>query len=150
MQQRAHAGQAQQAGGAGPLVRALYEAYNAHLADDAGALYDDDGHHREVASGRVAQGRKAIVDGLDGFFKLFPDARWEPLQQIFAESAAAVSYRLTGTLSAALGPIPACGQRLDLRGVHVLRVGATAISASEDYWDQATFRAQMRVPEGGG
>jgi hypothetical protein len=150
MQEPAHGAQAQSGGSAGSLARRLYEAYNAHRSGDAAALYRNEGCHLEVSSGRVARGPAEIAAGLDGFFALFADARWEPLQEIYAAGAAAVSYRLTGSLGGPLGETQPRGQRLNLRGVHLLRVDGAAIGVSEDYWDQATFRAQMSAPGEGG
>jgi steroid delta-isomerase-like uncharacterized protein len=129
---------------AAALVDRLYAAYNAHRASDAAALYRDDGTHEEIANGRRAQGRDAVADGLARFLAAFPDARWEVDVPFTHESGAAVPYRLTGSLAAPLGPIPAAGQHLDLRGVLVVHTAGDAIAATEDYWDAATFRAQMR------
>lgn len=125
------------------LVHALYAAYNAREAETAAALYEADGRHEEVASGRVSTGRVAIRDGLERFFHAFPDVHWEPRSLIAQGDAAAVTYVLTGTLSAQLGPFAPRGQRLELRGVHVVRARAALIEVSEDYWDATTFGGQM-------
>ena len=58
---------------------------------------------------------------------------------------AAVAYLLTGTLQGRLGPFEPAGQRLELRGVHVLKAKAGAIDLCEDYWDAGTFGRQMRT-----
>jgi steroid delta-isomerase-like uncharacterized protein len=131
------------------VARALYSAYNERSASGAVELYDVDAVHSEVARGTRAEGQEAIRRGLEGFFTLFPDARWVPLDTIADRGSIAVPYRLTGTLQAPMGPVPARGQRLHLRGIHVLRTRGSLITASEDYWDATTFQAQMNTnPEG--
>jgi predicted ester cyclase len=130
------------------LARALYGAYNAHAADDAAALYSPSATHTEISRGQQTTGREDIGRGLARFFEFFPDAHWEALHEIADGPNAAIPYRLTGTLQAPMGPIAPAGQRLDLRGVHVIHVGEEGILATEDYWDGATFQSQMRPPDG--
>ena len=125
------------------VAKALYEAYNRHVPGEAAALYAPDGRHEEVAQGQARQGREAIAEGLRRFFEAFPDARWEEKEVIDGGDAVALTYVLTGTLRADLGPVRARGQRLELQGVHVLRVSDGLLERTEDYWDMATFRRQM-------
>jgi steroid delta-isomerase-like uncharacterized protein len=125
------------------LAAALRGAYNAHEPAEAGALYAPAATHTDVALSRRATGAEDISRGLASFLRCFPDAHWDALEWIGDHGAAAMPYRLTGTLSAPMGPIEPAGQRLDLRGVLVVHAGDGAITATEDYWDGATFREQM-------
>ncbi len=126
------------------LAAALHAAYNAHAAKDAGALYAAGATHTDVALEREASGPENIARGLASFLRCFPDAHWEAGEPIGGRGdAAAITYRLTGTLSAPMGPLEPSGQRLDLRGVLIVRAGNGGIAATEDYWDSATFRQQM-------
>ena len=130
---------------------ALYEAYNRHDADAAAALYAPDGTHEDVAVGRPARGREAIAAGLRRLFTAFPDSRWTPSAQVEHDGRAFGTYVLTGTLRQDLGSIRATGQRLELRGVHVLETDSGLIRLSQDYWDSATFQRQMTTtPSTGG
>lgn len=129
------------------VVADLYDAYNAHDPSRAVVQYAEAGAHEEVPTGRVSRGRSAIRDGLERFFAAFPDAHWEPEHATDDGRRAVVGYRLTGTLQAPLGPFSAEGQRLDIRGVHVLEVNRNdRIEQSADYWDAATFTRQMGAP----
>lgn len=126
------------------IVDALYRAYNAHDAEGAASLYASTGVHEEVADGRVAVGQEAIRSGLERLFAAFPDAEWVLESVVIDDGQAVAPYRLTGTLRGELGPFLGLGQRLDLRGIHVLAVdGEGRIERSADYWDAATFRRQM-------
>lgn len=127
------------------LVDRLYEAYNAQDAAAAAELYAPDGRHVEIATGGERTGPDAIREGLEGFLRSFPDAHWAPQERIVAGSAAAVTYVLTGTLQAKLGPFEPAGQRLELRGVHLVRERDGAIAACEDYWDAGSFGRQMKA-----
>lgn len=126
------------------VVRALYAAYNTADVESASALYAPAGRHLEVATERLGEGPDEIGAGLAGFLGAFPDARWEEQVRVVAGRRAAVTYLLTGTLRARLGPFEPAGQRLELRGVHVLDVGPEGIVSCEDYWDAATFGRQMQ------
>jgi steroid delta-isomerase-like uncharacterized protein len=128
------------------VVAALYAAYDARDPEAAAALYAEDGCHREIASGSERTGRDAIRDGFAGFLAAFPDARWGRRSVIVGDGEAAVTYVLTGTLHGHLGPFEPSGQRLELRGVHVIRAPDGLIKRCEDYWDAGSFGRQMRSP----
>ena len=133
------------------LAAGLYAAYNRHDPAGVGALYHAEGTHRDIAQDRTIHGPAAIAEGLRRFFTWFPDAHWEPRSQIVDPGGlVAVTYLLTATLQAPMGPVPARGQRLSLHGVHVLQPDGDRIRASEDYWDAATFHRQMSHTNPGG
>jgi steroid delta-isomerase-like uncharacterized protein len=124
---------------------ALYKAYNAHLADGVGELYAVDGVHEDVPVGRPKEGRTAIVEGLKQFFRWFPDAHWKVSAEIVDGDAIASSYELTGSLQSDFHGVSARGQRISLRGVHILRLQDGLILRSEDYWDAKAFENQINV-----
>ncbi len=125
------------------LVNALVAAYNAHDSNAVEALYTAGATHEDVALADPKHGPKQIAAGLAHFFSLFPDAHWTMLGQIDGPSSSCAWYRLTGTLQADFGPIPALGQQLDLRGVMVLIHEGSQIASTSDYWDLQTFQGQM-------
>lgn len=126
------------------LVEALYQAYNSHRMADVAALYLADATHEDIAHGRPKVGAQAIVEGLQKFLGWFPDAQWKPVSIIAGTGEkAAVQYTLTGTLSAAMGPIVPRGQKISLRGLMVLTFDDERILRSEDYWDATTFQKQL-------
>ncbi|GAA3811607.1 ester cyclase [Streptomyces chiangmaiensis] len=128
------------------LPARLYEAYNHHDPLAVARLYDAGATHEEIAQGSSRQGPEAIADGLRRFFQWFPDAHWQPQTQITDPNGpVAITYLLTATLQAPMGPLAARGQRLSLRGVHVLHLGGELIRGSADYWDAATFHRQMNT-----
>jgi steroid delta-isomerase-like uncharacterized protein len=129
-------------------IAALYAAYNRQDAATAASTYTDSGTHLEVATGRISTGPVAVRVGLIGFFKAFPDAKWTPTRVIAHGSSAAVSYLLTGTLRARIGPFEPCGQVLKLKGVHLFELDGDKIAAAEDYWDSGTFGRQMAAGSG--
>jgi steroid delta-isomerase-like uncharacterized protein len=125
------------------VVEALYAAYNEQRTGDAAALYAPDARHEEIATAQVKEGRGPIQAGLEQFLRAFPDARWQLTHLVTDDVSAAATYILTGTLSEPLGPLEPRGQQLELRGVHVLRLGPLGIENIEDYWDASTFGRQM-------
>jgi len=128
------------------IADVLYDAYNRHDAAAIAGLYDADGTHEDMAMGRSKVGQAAIVDGLQKFFGWFPDAHWAPREQIADPfGSVTITYLLTATLQAQMGRTIARGQRISLRGFHVLHVRGRLIHRSEDYWDAATFQKQLNA-----
>jgi hypothetical protein len=65
-----------------------------------------------------------------------------------SDGRVAVTYLLTATLQAQMGPVPAYGQKISLRGVHVMHQQGGLIRGSEDYWDATTFQRQLNNIKG--
>jgi steroid delta-isomerase-like uncharacterized protein len=128
-----------------PSVAArLYDAYNRHDPAAVSRLYAADATHEDIAQGRPKTGPDEIAAGLAKFFGWFPDARWQPQLEILgADGREAATYLLTATLQAQMGPVAPRGQRISLRGVHVLDLRDGLITRSEDYWDAASFQRQL-------
>jgi steroid delta-isomerase-like uncharacterized protein len=128
------------------IADVLYGAYNRHDAAAVAELYDGNGIHEDIAIGHSNVGQTAIADGLQKFFGWFPDAHWAPHVQIANPfGSVTITYLLTATLQAQMGRTIARGQRISLRGAHVLHVRGSLIHSSEDYWDAATFQKQLNA-----
>lgn len=128
------------------IADALYGAYNRHDAAAVAGLYDANGTHEDMAMGHPKVGQAAIVDGLQKFFGWFPDAHWTPQEQLEDPfGSVTITYLLAATLQAQMGRTIARGQRISLRGFHVLHVRGRLIHRSEDYWDAATFQKQLNA-----
>lgn len=130
------------------VAGAWCKAYNAHDVERVISLYAPGGRHVEIAQDRSAQGPEAIRQGLDALLAAFPDAYWAQDDVIVTKTGAAIAYTLTGSLQRQLCPFGAHRRRLELRGVHVLRLSGLKIAESRDYWDSGTFARQMRVDGG--
>jgi len=128
------------------IADVLYGAYNLHDAVAVAELYHADGTHEDIAMGHSKVGQTAIADGLQKFFGWFPDAHWAPYLQVGGSfGSVTITYLLTATLQAQMGRTIARGQRISLRGAHVLHVRGRLIHSSEDYWDAATFQKQLNA-----
>jgi steroid delta-isomerase-like uncharacterized protein len=125
------------------LVDDLFAAYNAHDLTAVAALYTAGATHENVAMGDPQHGPKDIGAGLAYILSRFPDAHWTLRGHVDGPTCSAAWYRLTGTLQADFGPIPACGQELDCRGAMVLTYHGGRITSTSDYWDRYKFQRQM-------
>jgi predicted ester cyclase len=122
------------------IAAVLYDAYNSHDLGTVASLYEIDGAHQDIAMGHQVVGGDAIAAGLKKFFAWFPDAKWEPLRQMCdADGSIVVTYRLTGTLQAQMGPVIPTGQKISLRGVHYF-CGRTASLAVKTTGTRQRFR----------
>jgi steroid delta-isomerase-like uncharacterized protein len=128
----------------GGIAGRLYDSYNRHDPAAVAALYAADATHEDIAQGRPKTGPDEIAAGLGKFFGWFPDVLWEPQSAILgADGREAITYLLTATLQAQMGPVAPRGQKISLRGVHVLDLRDGLIRRSEDYWDAASFQRQL-------
>ena len=128
----------------GGVAGRLYDAYNRHDPAAVARLYAADGTHEDIAQGGPKTGPDEIAAGLGKFLGWFPDAHWQPQAAILgADGREAVTYLLTATLQAPMGPVVPRGQKISLRGVHVLDQRDGLIRRSEDYWDAASFQRQL-------
>lgn len=129
---------------AAQLHERLYAAYNRHDLASVAELYVQDATHEDVAHGRPKHGLNAIIDGLQRFLGWFPDAHWQPDTAIVDHNERiAIPYLMTASLQSQMGPIGPKGQKISLRGIHVLHLNEGLIQRSEDYWDSATFQKQL-------
>ena len=92
----------------------------------------------------VGNGQRRLKALFDDKNNAGADAHWEPHLQITdPDGRVAVTYLLTATLQTQMGPVLASGQKISLRGVHVLHQQGGLIRRSEDYWDATTFQRQL-------
>lgn len=122
---------------------ALYAAYNSQSLADVRRLYSVDAIHDDVPIGRPKKGRDEIAAGLEQFFRWFPDAQWQAAASAVGQNVIATTYTLSASLQSDFHGVPARGQKIRIRGVHVLYLSRNEIGRSEDYWDAKTFERQL-------
>jgi aromatic ring hydroxylase len=123
------------------IADVLYGAYNRHDAAAVAELYDANGTHEDIALGHSKVGQTAIADGLQKFFGWFPDAHWAPHVQIADPfGSVTITYLLSATLQAQMGRTIARGQRISLRGAHVLHVRGGSFTAVKTTGTLQRFR----------
>lgn len=121
------------------LINRFYAAYAARDAQGAAALYAADGRHDEVAMGKSRQGREALAQGLEGFWRMLPDVAWVRRGLIRARDHVAVPYHMTGTFTGKDGrPRP-----IALDGLHLFEIREGVLQVTKDLWDLDLFNAQM-------
>ncbi len=121
------------------LIDRFYAAYAARDATGAAALYAPDGRHDEVAMGKSRQGREALAQGLEGFWRMLPDVTWTRLGYIRAADHVAVTYHMTGTFTGKDGR----ARPIALDGLHLFEIPDGLLTVTKDLWDLDLFKAQM-------
>jgi len=123
------------------LIDRFYAAYAARDARAAAALYCDDGWHEEVAMAKRREGREALAEGLEGFWRMLPDVAWERRGYIRSGDQIAVPYHMTGTFTPKgedASPRP-----VSLDGLHLFALRDGRIAGTKDMWDLDRFTAQI-------
>ena len=124
------------------IVDAFYEAYNAHDAEAATALYASTGWHEEVAFGRKRQGREDLAAGLVGLFQMIPDVEWRERERVVSKDSIVVLYAMSAHIKPRSTSPDAPAREVELSGVHIFELGPDGISGTRDYWDVADFKRQ--------
>ncbi|WP_112313108.1 nuclear transport factor 2 family protein [Pseudogemmobacter bohemicus] len=121
------------------LIDRFYAAYAARDAQGAAALYAPDGRHDEIAMAKSRQGREALAQGLEGFWRMLPDVAWSRRGYIRAAGHVAVPYHMTGTFTGKDGQ----KRPIALDGLHLFEIRDGALMVTKDLWDLDLFKAQM-------
>lgn len=121
------------------LIDRFYAGYAARDAAAVAALYHADGWHEEVAMNKRREGREALAQGLEGFWRMLPDVAWDRRGWIRAGDQVAVPYHMTGTFTAKDGT----ARRIELDGLHLFLIQGGLLEGTRDMWDLDLFRAQM-------
>ena len=123
-------------------IDAFYQAYNTGDAATAASLYHPEGEHSEAAMPHVRKGTAALAGGMEYFFSMFDELRWEEIQRIRAGKSVLVSYVMTGKLVRDAGRIKARGQAISLTGAHLFEFEDDKLQKTRDFWDPSEFARQ--------
>ena len=120
-------------------------AWNAHDAQRAAALLTDDSEYFDASFAGRQVGRAAIEEkAINVFLRGLPDLHWEIRSApIIGKQAIAYEWTLTGTNTATWGGIPATGQKINLKGVSLVRFRDGRISYQSVVYDSATLNRQL-------
>ncbi|MFZ5827848.1 MAG: ester cyclase [Bacillota bacterium] len=130
------------------LMESLTGAFNRGDAAGIAALFTEDSVH-SFPSVTERRGRQAAQAHYQMLFTAYPNARLT-LADVMVEGAQVVStWTITGTHSGPLGPIPATGRELSLKGVTVAETSPEGLLRCERvYYDRASVLRQLGVLPG--
>jgi steroid delta-isomerase-like uncharacterized protein/uncharacterized protein (TIGR02118 family) len=117
--------------------------WSAHDADRVVRLFTDDCVYEDVTIGAVNRGKDELRAFAAAIFAAIPDFAIQLSSSHADERWAAMEWTMSGTHAADLPGLPATGERFSVRGATVLELGPEGISRCTDYWDKATFAAQV-------
>ena len=126
--------------------RTWVNAFNKRDARAAAALYHDDAVNTQVAAGRPAVGRQAILEELLAFFRAFPDSYTRPVNPFEDGEWAILEWTGGGTWRGEFAGQPANGRSFTLQGCGSFQVSGGKIKFQRGYWDKATWFGQLGIP----
>lgn len=138
------------------LARAVYEAFNDHDLERAGALAAEDMEFVDVPTGRTLRGPEGFMDGMRGWTTACSDASVE-IVEMFAGEGGSVTAEFVGRgthdgpMAGPGGEISPTGRSLELRYCEVYRMRDGKIASAHLYYDAATLLGQLGLmpqPEG--
>ena len=109
----------------------LYDAYNRHDSVSVAKLYTSDGTHEDIAHGRPKKGPTRLPRDFANSSIGFRMRAGSRRSASLAKMAPKPSLSSDGHLAKTMGPIASRGQRLSLRGVHVLNLRDGLINAAK-------------------
>ena len=129
-------------------MRLWEEAFNRRDADALAALYHDDAVNLQVAVGKPAVGRAAVLADARAFFTAFPDNFTRVEVLLVDGDRAAVEWFGGGTWLGEFADRPPTGRAFTLRGCGFFVVTDGLIKTQRGYWDKATWFGQIGLPYG--
>ncbi len=124
-------------------VRTFYEALNARDYARAAAPIAETCEWVSIPAEAVHRGPAAVVAGLREFSFAFPDWRVDVDRVICAGGIVVVEWRTTGTFDKPFRTRKPNGRRFTRRGCAVAEVERGLIVRYRDYFDRASFFAQL-------
>lgn len=122
------------------------EACNTRDAAAASALYAEDAVNTQFAAGPPVTGRHQIAEGLDSFFRAFPDNTTKPISIFNDGQWVVLEWVGTGTWKGAFFGQQPTGRAFSLRGCGIFRVEGGLIREQRGYWDRASWFGQIGIP----
>ena len=126
------------------LIRARYDAVNAHDFDRFQGFYADDVVWRDPATPRAAKGPRAVRRRLEAWAAAVPDLKWQ-LEDLFGEGdKLCAEFTFTGRHRGPLADgrgneLPGTGKAVKVPGVGVYVVRDGKIVDSRIWFDLAAF-----------
>lgn len=130
--------------------RKLADAQNKHDPEKVATFYASDAVAYDPMYPEPLRGREAIRNEAAGFFKGFPDLRFEMVSVIEKDDrSGAAEVRLTGTNTGPIesptgDEIPPTNKKMDLKGAAFVRLNERGeIVEERRYYDVGTFLRQL-------
>jgi steroid delta-isomerase-like uncharacterized protein len=133
------------AGDARRVLEAWLSAWNSHDAQNLGLLMTDDVVYFDAGFAGLLRGRDAAMErGVWVFLRGVPDLHWELRgEPIVGSDSVAWEWTLTGTHTGTWGGVPATRQRLQLKGVSLMRLRNGRVAEVASYYDSLTLNRQL-------
>jgi steroid delta-isomerase-like uncharacterized protein/uncharacterized protein (TIGR02118 family) len=128
---------------AAPELTEWAAAWSAHDAERVVRLFTDDCVYEDVTIGAVNHGKDELRVFAAAIFAAIPDFAIALSSSHADERWGAMEWTMSGTHAADLPGLPATGQRFSVRGATILALAPRGMSRCTDYWDRATFAAQV-------
>jgi steroid delta-isomerase-like uncharacterized protein len=128
------------------VAEAYMAAWNAHDAEAAAALLDEDVTYLDVTVGEPQKGRAAARDNVIRLFiTAVPDLSWKMRgEPVASEDGIAFEWIFGGTNTGEWGPdTPATGKAFSFDGVTFMRIEDGHIVYQGDYYDGLGFQKQL-------
>lgn len=128
------------------VVQDWVAAYNQRDARAAAELYHEDATNFQVALGKPAVGKQAILDDLISFFHAFPD-NFTRVENLFEDGEWAIlEWFGGGTWRGEFAKISPNGRSFTLRGCGFFHITDGKIRFQRGYFDRATWFGQLGIP----
>ena len=127
------------------VVEAWSLAFNAQDAEGLAALYAPDAVNWQLPE-QPLEGREAIRESFQVFFKAFPDAGFQRVNLIEEGEWAALEWDGWTTHRGEFAGHPPSGRTAKLRGCGFFQVRDGRIISQRGYWDRVTWFSQIGIP----
>lgn len=130
------------------VIKQQHDAFNAKKAADVLALFTDDAMESDQAAPADARGKQALAQGLQMFWKGFPDVKLDVPKLWAAGDYVVAEGTFTGTNTGPMGKMPKTGKRVTLHYAEVFKLKDGKITETWRFWNGIAMARQLGlIPE---
>ena len=125
--------------------KSFYDAINAgkYEAFDSLLTVDAVEHTPDPAFKSDKKGREYLKEVVKGYRESFPDLKFEILHLIADGDLVCGHYKLTGTNTGPMGPMPPTGKKIDVGGMDLILLKNGMMTEHWGYLDMQAFMMQL-------
>jgi len=124
------------------LIKDYYAGWS-HDLPKLMTVYADDAVHQDKTVSASLNGKKAVEDFAQSWFKAFPNLTLTPVSVNVAGNRGTAEWIMTGTHKGDLPRMPASNKDAKLPGVSLFECSDGKITRVVEYWDMATLMRQL-------
>jgi len=121
----------------------INEAWNSHDIEKVLSFYSPEYVGDDVGQASLLRGHEGLRSMLEGYWRAFPDLRFEVISTLVDGDRVAIVWVGEGTHQGTIMNIPPTGHKVTVRGVSIIDVRDEMVVSGQYIWDLAGMLRHM-------